>query len=221
MSRKIRTTTILTSIALVLVIAAMSLSSTKAYSQFMKSYRKLTKPERHWVLWHPVAAFRTHTLADTAKREAIRRLKDPDLDGDINGGMVDAFKHTLWMALNAQRISPSKALSLGEAHEESAKLEFLADPSRKTVGQDSIASRMDILNNIVGVDIGSHNPKASYTEIVSLVKQAVVDGRCWKIKKVGHHKYLDDSNEVINIHDYDGKWNIPKVLVPSNKSDNK
>jgi hypothetical protein len=64
----------------------------------MVSYNKLSVPEQKWVKRHPWAAFITHKIADTVKAEAQRRLKDTDLDGDINGGMVDAFKHTLWMA---------------------------------------------------------------------------------------------------------------------------
>lgn len=202
------------------IYAIIILTQSKAYAQFLKSYNRLSKPEQQWVRRYPIAAFRTHNLADSAKKEAIRRIKDPDLDGDIEGGMVDAFKHTFWMALTAQKIGAEKAILLGKAHEDANKIEFDNNPRRKGITQDSIASRMDMLNNIEGARIGETYPNMPYQELIIIVKQAVVDGKCWKIKKKNIKTYLDSSDNIINIHDYDNKWAIPKVLVRSNKTIN-
>lgn len=219
MTRKARIATILSSILLIaaITVAIITFTHSDAYAQFLESYHKLSVPEQQWVKKHPLAAFRTHRIADTVRHEAQQRLKDADLDGDLNGGMVDAFKHTLWMALTAQKIGMEKALSLGEAHEEGNRLEYESDPARKKFHQDSIASRMDILNNIVGARIGAQNPDASQNRIIALVRQAVIDGKCWKTKKKDKNTYLDADGKAINIHDYDNQWAIPKVLVPSNK----
>ena len=219
MTRKARTATILSSLLLIaaITVAIITFTHSDAYAQFLESYHKLSVPEQQWVKKHPLAAFRTHRIADTVRHEAQQRLKDADLDGDLNGGMVDAFKHTLWMALTAQKIGMEKALTLGEAHEEGNRLEYVADPMRKKIQQDSIASRMDILNNIVGARIGAQNPDASKKRIIELVRQSVIYGRCWKIKKKDKNTYLDADGKVIHIHDYDNHWAIPKVLVPSNK----
>ena len=202
----------------VLTVALVSITHTETYAQFMKSYNKLSKPEQQWVRRHPIAAFRTHNIADTVRQEAKRRLKDTSLDGDINGGMVDAFKHTLWMALTTQKIGSRKALLLGQAHEEGNRLEYESDPVRKKIHQDSIASRMDMLNNQIGAKIGEDNPKATFDELVALVMQSVIEGKCWKIKKKDKKTYLDANDKVISIHDYDNNWVIPKVLVKSNEN---
>ena len=201
----------------VLTVALVSITHTETYAQFMKSYNKLSKPEQQWVRRHPIAAFRTHNIADTVRQEAKRRLKDTSLDGDINGGMVDAFKHTLWMALTTQKIGSRKALLLGQAHEEGNRLEYESDPVRKKIHQDSIASRMDMLNNIVGARIGADNPDASYNTIMAIVRRHVLEGKCWKIRKKDKNTYLDADGNKIDIHQYDNNWVIPKVLVKSNE----
>ena len=218
MTKTARRATILSSFTLVAVLIGTILTAThsEAYAQFMVSYNKLSVPEQKWVRRHPWAAFITHKIADTVKAEAQRRLKDTDLDGDINGGMVDAFKHTLWMALTAQKIGYDKALKLGQAHEDGNYLEYVADPTRKKTPQDSIASRMDMLNNIVGARIGADNPDATFNAIVAIVRRHVLEGKCWKIRKKDKKTYLDADGKTINIHAYDNVWAIPKVLIPSN-----
>ena len=195
----------------------LTATNTEAYAQFMASYQKLSIPEQKWVKRHPWAAFITHKIADTVKAEAQRQLKATDFDGDINGGMVDAFKHTLWMALTAQKIGYNKALLLGQAHEDGNYLEYVADPTRKKTPQDSIASRMDMLNNIVGARIGADNPDASYNTIMAIVRRHVLEGKCWKIRKKDKNTYLDADGNKIDIHQYDNNWVIPKVLVKSNE----
>lgn len=219
MTKTARRATILSSFALVAVLIGTFLTAThtEAYAQFMESYKKLSVPEQKWVKWHPWAAFITHKIADSVKAEAQRRLKDADFDGDLNGGMVDAFKHTLWMALTAQKIGYDKAIKLGQAHEDGNYLEYKADPTRKKTPQDSIASRMDMLNNIVGASIGANNPDATYDSIVAIVRRHVIEGKCWKIRKKNKNTYLDADGKPINIHAYDNHWVIPKVLIPSNK----
>ena len=219
MTKKARIVTILSSVLFIvaIVIAIVTFTRSEAYAQFLDSYQKLSIPEQQWVRRHPLAAFRTHRIADTVRHEAQNRLKDVDFDGDLNGGMVDAFKHTLWMALTAQKIGSRKALLLGEAHEAGNRLEYESDPTRKKYLQDSIASRMDILNNQIGARIGAQNPDASQHKIIELVKQAVLDGKCWKIHKKDKNTYLDADGKPINIHAYDNHWVIPKVLIPSNK----
>ncbi len=219
MTKKARRATLLSSAALIaaLTVTIIIATRTEAYAQFMESYHKLSKPEQKWALHHPWAAFRTHKLADSTRAEATRRLSDPELDGDLNGGMVDAFKHTLWMALTAQKIGARKAILLGEAHEEGNRLEYVADPTRKSTQQDSIASRMDMLNNVVGARIGEQNPKADFSKLVAIVRRNVIEGKCWKIKKKDKNTYLDADGKVINIHDYDNSWAVPKVLVESDK----
>jgi len=200
------------------IIALISITHTEAYAQFLKSYQSLSKAEQHWVNRHPIAAFRTHRLADTARTLAVAHQHDDDLDGDLNGGMADAFKHTLWMALTAQKIGKDKAISLGKAHEDGNHEEFLNNPER-TGGliQDKIASDMDLYNNSIGAQIGEDHPDVSISVLIFLVKEAVTKGQCRKIQKDAGGNYIDSQGKVIDTKQYIGQWEIPKVLIPSSK----
>jgi len=70
---------------------------------------------------------------------------------------TDAFRHAFFNALNAQEVGEELALLFSDAHE--------CDPS-----PDRLKEReMDLLNNRVGIDIGSNNPTATDDEIKELV----------------------------------------------------
>ena len=191
----------------------MSIFST-AQNAF-QSYKNLSQPERKWVRHHPLAALRTYKLSQMAAAEAQTLVNDPEFDGDGSGGMVDAFRHTLWMALTAQKIGKSKALALGRAHEEKSKLYFEScDPSTPNL-PDSIDSEMDFINNQKGADIGTKYPKATFEELVQIVRSMVVSGQCYKIKKNSKGEFLDYDGNVIPPEALQGKWITPKILVKS------
>lgn len=214
----------ITSSAVLIVAATIAIvlfTKTDTYAQFLESYNALSKAEQHWVLRHPIAAFRTHKLAEKAQAAAQEIKSDPDMDNDLNGGMADAFKHTLWMALTAQKIGHDKAVSLGIAHEEGNRMEFENNPNRDNgLIQDKIMSEMDLFNNEIGATLGAENSKVSFDVLEFLVKDAVIKGRCRKIKKKDNSQYLDIEGNVIDINKYKGVWEIPKVLIPSNKPQN-
>lgn len=182
----------------------------------LRKYKNLEKPEKQWVKHHPIAALRTFRIADKVSLEAQARLQDKDLDGDGNGGMVDAFRHTLWMALNTQKIGKRKSLLLGEAHEASNKIYYDKSLLEDGALPDSIGSEMDLLNNQIGANIGLKYPKATYEQLVDIVKRAVIAGECYKIKKTPDGNFLDYNNNIINPNEYIGKWHTPKILVKSN-----
>ena len=191
----------------------MSIFST-AQNAF-QSYKNLSQPERKWVRHHPLAALRTYKLSQMAAAEAQTLVNDPEFDGDGSGGMVDAFRHTLWMALTAQKIGKEKALALGRAHEEKSKLYFEScDPSEPNL-PDSIDSEMDFINNQKGADIGIKHRKATYAELVQIVRTTVVTGQCYKIKKNSKGEYLDYDGNIIDPKLLQGKWITPKILVRS------
>ncbi len=214
--------TIASSLVLILlaITALVSATHTEAYAQFMESYKALSTAEQQWVRRHPIAAFRTHHLADTARALAKEHKNDPELDGDLDGGMADAFKHTLWMALTAQKIGRDKAISLGKAHEDGNYEQFLNNPERSGgLIQDKATSDMDLYNNNIGAQIGQDYPNASISVLIFLVKDAVTKGQCRKILKDSQGKYLDAHGGIIDTGQYNGQWEIPKVLIPSNKQE--
>ncbi|MBQ9214466.1 MAG: hypothetical protein IJ150_11085 [Bacteroidales bacterium] len=188
---------------------------TNVNAQIYKAYKRLSKPEKHWVLTHPFAAKRTYNISGIVSEEVKKHIKDPELDGDAIGGMVDAFKHTLWMALCSQSVGKKKALSLGFAHEEGNKLEFLGGGGSKYIIQDSVLSRMDILNNEVGALLGEKFKHVDRDSLVLIVKKNVVDGNCYKVKKNNKKRCLDVDGNVIDEQKYQGCWVVPKVIVKS------
>ena len=199
-----------------LIVFLLTMSILSSAQNAFQSYKNLSKPERKWVRQNPVAALRTYKLSQMAAAEAQKYVNDPEFDGDGSGGMVDAFRHTLWMALTTQKIGKRKALALGRAHEEKSKIYFEScDPSVPNL-PDSIDSEMDFINNQKGADIGIKYPKATYEELVQIVRNTVVSGQCYKIKKNSKGEYLDYEGNVIPHEAIQGKWITPKILVKSN-----
>ena len=199
-----------------LIVFLLTMSILSSAQNAFQSYKNLSKPERKWVRQNPIAALRTYKLSQMAAAEAQKYVNDPEFDGDGSGGMVDAFRHTLWMALTTQKIGKRKALALGRAHEEKSKIYFEScDPSEPNL-PDSIDSEMDFINNQKGADIGIKYPKATYEELVQIVRNTVVSGQCYKIKKNSKGEYLDYEGNVIPQEAIQGKWITPKILVKSN-----
>ena len=199
-----------------LIVFLLTMSILSSAQNAFQSYKNLSKPERKWVRQNPIAALRTYKLSQMADAEAQKYVNDPEFDGDGSGGMVDAFRHTLWMALTTQKIGKRKALALGRAHEEKSKIYFEScDPSEPNL-PDSIDSEMDFINNQKGADIGIKYPKATYEELVQIVRNTVVSGQCYKIKKNSKGEYLDYEGNVIPQEAIQGKWITPKILVKSN-----
>ena len=205
------------SFVLLMLTAFFYIADVKAQT-YKDAFKKLSEPEKRWVLTHPFAAKNTYNISKTVSDEVEKRRKnDKDLDGDIVGGSLDAFKHTLWMALCSQKVGRHRALSLGRAHEAGNRWEFdTAAAVNKNVQQDSVMSRMDMLNNEVGAALGKEYKDVPYDEMVEIVKQNVLEGNCYKIKKKGK-KFLDSLGNVIDEKQYKCVWNIPKVIIKSNE----
>ncbi|MBK6839510.1 MAG: hypothetical protein IPG90_15685 [Bacteroidetes bacterium] len=65
----------------------------------------------------PVHRKKTWKITEQARMETKSLLLDSRLDGDEDGGQLDAFRHAFWMASLSQKICWRKALKLGIAHE--------------------------------------------------------------------------------------------------------
>ena len=83
-----------------------------------QSLSKLSKPERKWVIFHPFKAKRAYAVSVEAQlvKDSIKRLNTV-VGKDNNGGKLDAFKHSYWMARLTQDIGERAAYTLGKAHE--------------------------------------------------------------------------------------------------------
>ncbi len=181
-------------------------------------FRKLPKPEKWWVLRHPFIAKEAHEISVKAQNIADDMVSSSELDGDKNGGQVDAFRHTLWMAMLSREFGKGPALSLGRAHEHANYAYFLQHRLEDGAVPDREMCEMDLRNNAVGVALGRKYRHGPDSLLIELVKETILSGECWVIKKdpVGH--YLDSNNSVIDLSTIARQWETPKFLVRSNES---
>lgn len=182
----------------------------------LKKFMQLHYPEKIWVILHPFSAKKALEIGIHARDIALEKRNDPDLDGDYNGGQVDAFRHGYWMALLTQEVGAFNARWLGKAHEKSNYLDFKHKALEEGSLPDYTACEMDLKNNETGVSIGRLYPKEPEKELQAIVKKKILEGKFYIIKKNTAGEFLNAEGEVIPPEHYTGLWHNPKSLVPSN-----
>ncbi len=181
----------------------------------LKSLSELNRYEIWWTITHPLRAYPVWKISTNVRDIANRHITDPDLDGDYAGGQVDALRHILWMTLITQRYGPKFARKLGLTHEKSNKLDFKKRKLEEYLLPDAASMMMDLYNNEIGIELGRHLPRLTIEELVKEVKNLVLNGKAWVIKKDKDGNFLDANNQIISKSSWLGKWNTPKVLVRS------
>jgi hypothetical protein len=134
---------------------------------------------------------------------------------DNNGGNLDAFKHTYWMASLTLKIGRKQTLSLGKAHEKGNYLQYKKHALENAILPDSISSVMDLRNNAFGVSLVNKNEIISKADVQKKVLDALADGKLTIIKKDEKGNFLTCDGAVISINEWKGKWNIPKCTIAS------
>ncbi len=192
-----------------------SSSDADAQINYRKSFRELSCPEKRWVIFHPFIAKKALRLTLQARAAAKEISKNSLLDGDENGGQVDAFRHAYWMALLSQHICWRKALRLGKAHEKGNYIQFKKHKFEEGVLPDSASGAMDLFNNNIGIEIGRPNKKIPEEELKRTVRDSVLAGRMIVIRKNRTGDPFDCEGNKIDLSKYSHQWNIPKCLVKS------
>ncbi len=182
-----------------------------------QSFKKLSSPEKRWVLFHPFVASKAYNISKEAKQLSDSLTKDTILDCDPNGGQVDAFRHAYWMARLTQEIGWHKAKSLGKAHEKGNYIQFLKGNKEDGGLPDKVASDMDFLNNDIGIGIGLDYKKVPPDSLKKIIISRILNGEMWIILKNKEGKYIDCDGNTIQDSLLIGKWNTPKCLAKSNK----
>lgn len=198
------------------VFFILSISLSFAQKTLHQNFKKLSCPEKWWVISHPFIAKKTYVLTQKAIDVSKEIKKDTALDGDENGGQVDAFRHAYWMALLTQNIKPHKALRLGIAHEKGNKLNFNKSITEEETLPDSVSCVMDMENNKTGIELGKTNISMNQEELKQFIKKQILLGQMKIISKDNSGNFLDCSGNKIIMETFKGKWNIPKCLKPSN-----
>ena len=196
-----------------------------SYSQkphYCKVFKSLSRPEKCWVITHPFIAKKSYLIAQKAIKASDSLKRTPVLDNDGDGGQVDAFRHTYWMALLTQHINAHKAFRLGKAHEKGNYIDFKKHRTEEGSLPDKISSDMDLRNNLKGIQIGKKLKAQSskFKTNTHIIQKAIIDsilkGKMVMIRKNRRGEFLDDKGNIISPDSLKGKWKNNKSLVPSN-----
>lgn len=188
--------------------------SPKAQTKFQR-FKQATRPVKCWVISHPFIAKKTFRISERALILADSMRKSPVLDGNFNGGQVDAFRHGIWMAMLSQEFPERKAKGLGEAYEKGNHLMFKRKKLEDGALQDAAASKMDLWNNAVGLRIGKTSPLTE-AEMVAAVIAGILKGDFKKIYANARGEMLDCNGNVLQVEAWKGKWENLRCLVSSN-----
>lgn len=165
-------------------------------------------------MFHIFKAKAIYKITQQVLNETLELLADTSLDGDLNGGQLDAFRHAYWMALITKYHGSKTALSLGKAHEKGNYIMFKKNKLEEGSLPDYESSQMDYLNNDVGIEIGKKYRDLSDGEIKSLLIDMIKEGKLFVIKKDTKGNFLDCDNNPI---ERKGKnWLSGKCITPSN-----
>lgn len=182
-----------------------------------KGFKKLSGPEKCWVVFHPFKAKRAYKISLQAQQTSDSIAKTNLLDKDKNGGQVDAFRHSYWMATLAQEIGKRSAKSLGKAHEKGNYKQFKKGKLEDGEIPDKPSSKMDLFNNNVGIQIYKNNKKASHEEYIALIVENILNGNLKIIKKDNLGNYQKCDGTSLQKKDLRGIWETPKCLINSNQ----
>jgi len=157
-------------------------NNTSAQNSSIKSFFKLPRPEKCWALAHPFKAKRTLIISNEAKHIADSIKNTKTLDGDANGGQVDAFRHAFWMAILSKEIGIKAARKLGKKHEKGNYIYYKKNKYEDGTIPDEISSTMDLKNNNKGVEIFEENKEKSKKEIELIIIERIKKGDLFIIK---------------------------------------
>ncbi len=181
-----------------------------------KVRKKAGRPEKWWAVCHPFIAKKAVRLTLETSQVLDSLKAAGTLGNDLNGGQLDAFKHSYWMALLSQNIKWKKAWKLGKAHEKSNYLSFKkALKKGENNCHDKAASDMDLWNNNKGIEIGKLNKFVDRLMLQQIILDSIQSGAMRIILKNEKGQFLNCHNNEILADSLVGKWENEKCLVTS------
>ncbi len=180
-----------------------------------KIFFKLSCPEKRWVISHIFKAKGAYKLSLEASQRTKELLGDSSLDGDLNGGQLDAFRHAYWMACVTQKYGWRTAASLGKAHEKGNYRYYKKHRTEDGTFPDAQSGQMDFLNNDAGIELGKNNSNAAPVELTLKIKELILTGKLFILKKDKYGNFLTCNGEIISKDELKGKWETEKCIVSS------
>ncbi len=188
-----------------------------SYSQTTyKSFFDLSTPEKCWVFFHPFKAKKALKISKETLSVTDSIKKVNVLDTDINGGLLDAFKHSFWMARLGREIGNKAALKLGEAHEKGNYQTYKKNKKEDGFVPDKPSTEMDLHNNEMGAELSIQNPNVSKKVMINIVINEIKTGKMKILKKDTSGNFLTCEGKKIFTDSLKGKWENDKCLIFSN-----
>lgn len=181
------------------------------------SGQKLSHYEKRWAFYHPIAALRVKQISKKCFKIYNQPIITAQLDKNANGGKLDAFRHTFFMAAFAQKIKVKKIKKLGIAHEKYNYKQFLKNEVENGELPDSLGTIMDLKNNDLGFEIGIKYKNEDLVKLSEIVIAAINNGEAAIIKRNKVGDYVDCNGNAI-ILPKQKKWSNNKCLVKSNEN---
>ena len=197
---------------LFLVYSSSAQEKNSGYASFHASC-----PEKRWALFHPFAARKIYKAAIAARDGVIKVKNDSLLDSRNNGGMLDAFRHTYWMALSSQKVKEKKAIRFGKVHERGNFKMFKKLQYEEGELPDSISCAMDLFNNKIGAAIGCENKHATKDFLMQLIISKIKAGEMKIVSIDCSGNYIDCEHQPIDMKKFNHQWKNTKCLVNSNE----
>lgn len=199
----------------ILVILIPITFQISAQESLCRKFKALSRPEKCWVIWHPFIAKKANSISSEARKFSNEALNDTLLDGDGNGGQVDAFRHSLWMAMLSREIRIKAAKKLGNAHERGNYLDYKKHRTEEGTLPDAQSCQMDFLNNDAGLQIGISHKNETLDSLNTYIKNEIITGKLWIIKKDKNGNFVNCEGNILKPEDYIGKWENEKCIVAS------
>jgi len=197
------------------IALCITLFTINAYTQSLWSdFWQLPCAEKKWVFFHPFIAKNVFSLGQEALKTTQSLINDTTLDGDQNGGQLDAFRHAFWMALVAKNHGAKKALSLGKAHEKGNYQFFKKNKFEEGLLPDFESSQMDYLNNDVGIEVGKTYNFTYNDELKIIITDMIKEGKLFILKKDRSGRYICCDSTYVNSDKK--QWETGKCIVKSN-----
>jgi len=177
---------------------------------------KLGASEKWWVMTHPFKAGKAfRAMQDTRKCvDSLYTLGVPDKW--IHGGLLDAYRHTYWMALTGYNIGIKAARKLGKAHERSNYRDFLKGKTEDGFLTDATASEMDLHNNEAGLSLVAAYRDGQITSWHEGIMALMDKGLLLMLKLDEQGRLLDCEGRVILQATHTKKdWKLPVCLLPT------
>ncbi|MDX2173391.1 MAG: hypothetical protein SFY56_09735 [Bacteroidota bacterium] len=179
--------------------------------------QKLSNYEKCWAFCHPIAALKVKHISKNCFKIYQQSTITIQLDKNANGGKLDAFRHTFFMAAFAQKIKIRKLKKLGIAHEKYNYKQFLKSEFENGEVPDSLGTIMDLKNNDLGLEIGTKYKKENLVKLSEIVINAIHSGEAVVIKRNKLGDYVDCNGQII-ILPKQKKWGNNKCIVKSNEN---